>query len=74
MESATTGVHGVLDLPGFEEAFSGDVIGPGDVHYGAARSVWNGMIDKRFSSARENLGRFRLGVHGSIFPPGIGRD
>ncbi len=39
-----------LEPPGlasFRESFSGDVVLPGDAEYDAARSVWNGMIDRR---------------------------
>jgi FAD/FMN-containing dehydrogenase len=34
-------------LPTLEESFSGDVIRPSDPHYGAARAVWNAMVDRR---------------------------
>ena len=34
-------------LPTLDERFSGDVIRPSDPRYGAARTVWNGMVDRR---------------------------
>jgi FAD/FMN-containing dehydrogenase len=34
-------------LPGLEDRFSGDVIRPSDSRYGAARTVWNAMVDRR---------------------------
>jgi FAD/FMN-containing dehydrogenase len=34
-------------LPTLEESFSGDVIRPSDPRYGAARTLWNAMVDRR---------------------------
>lgn len=31
----------------FQERMQGDVLRPGDAGYDAARTVWNGMVDKR---------------------------
>jgi FAD/FMN-containing dehydrogenase len=34
-------------LPRLEERFSGDVIRPSDPRYGAARTLWNAIVDRR---------------------------
>jgi len=31
----------------FDDAFAGELIGPGDEGYETARRVWNGMVDRR---------------------------
>lgn len=46
-EKPTTRVLGNATIAELREGVRGAVIGPGDVGYGAARSVWNGAIDRR---------------------------
>src|SRR5437868_8486792 len=36
-----------LDVAELAQEFRGTLVGPGDEGYDAARSVWNGMIDRR---------------------------
>jgi FAD/FMN-containing dehydrogenase len=45
MPSTTT--HHEPVLPRLEERFSGDVIRPSDARYGAARTLWNAIVDRR---------------------------
>ena len=44
--TSTTATHD-RTLPTLEERFSGDVIRPPDPRYGAARTLWNAMVDRR---------------------------
>jgi FAD/FMN-containing dehydrogenase len=44
--TSTTATHDRA-LPTLEERFSGDVIRPSDPRYGAARTLWNAMVDRR---------------------------
>src|SRR5688572_21542357 len=34
-------------LPTLDERFSGDIVRPSDPRYGAARTLWNAMVDRR---------------------------
>ena len=36
-----------LDVSALRAGFLGDLVGPGDAHYDAARAIWNGHIDRR---------------------------
>ena len=45
MLHTTTGHDGVL--PKLDEHFSGDLIRPSDPRFGAARTVWNAIVDRR---------------------------
>ena len=38
---------GLDNLAKLTDGFAGEIVGPGDLGYDAARAVWNSMIDRR---------------------------
>jgi FAD/FMN-containing dehydrogenase len=45
MAATDTTMHGERALPGLEDSLAGTVLRRGDTNYGAARALWNGLID-----------------------------